>query len=87
MVVIDGHAFDSKNGVAVDLYCACPGGEVGPFLFGPGADSFTDTKIFLKVPLYGAGAPLPGPGSIVVRNKGADGQYAAKSNKVPIEIR
>jgi hypothetical protein len=39
------------------------------------------------VPRSGTGAPLAGSGSIVVRNKGDDGKYAARSNSVPIEIR
>lgn len=86
VVVIDGHGFDTQNGVAVDLYCACPGGEVGPFFFEPDYHPFNGTQIFFKVPIYGANAPLAGPGSIVVSNKGTDGQYAAKSNRVPVWI-
>jgi hypothetical protein len=86
VVVIDGHGFDTRDGVAVDLYCACPGGEVGPFFFEPYYQPFSATQIFLKVPVYGDNAPLPGPGSIIVSNKGRDGQYAAKSNRVPVWI-
>ena len=26
-----GTGFDTANGVAVDLFCGCPGGKVGPF--------------------------------------------------------
>jgi hypothetical protein len=86
VVVIGGRGFDTQNGVAVDLYCACPGGEVGPFFFEPDYHPFNSTQIFLKVPIYGANAPLAGPGSIVVSNKGKDGQYAVKSNRVPLWI-
>jgi len=86
VVVIDGHGFDTQDGVAVDLYCNCPGGEVGPFFFEPNYHPFSGTQIFLKVPVYGANAPREGRGSIVVSNKGKDGQYTAKSNRVPVWI-
>jgi len=86
VVVIDGYAFDTKYGVAVDLYCACPGGEVGPFFFEPGYNPFTEETIFFKVPVYGADAPLAGSGSMVVSNKGKDGQYTAKSDRVSVWI-
>jgi hypothetical protein len=86
VVVIDGHNFDTKYGVAVDLYCPCPGGERGPFFLEPGYHPFSETRMFLKLPVYGSEAPLAGLGSIVVSNKGRDGCYAAKSNRVPVLI-
>ncbi|MGO9062005.1 MAG: hypothetical protein ACLQU2_32240 [Candidatus Binataceae bacterium] len=86
LMVIDGHGFDTQNGVAVDLYCACPGGEVGPFFLEPDYHPYSGTQILLKVPVYGANAPLAGPGSIVVSNKGRDGRFGAKSNRVPVWI-
>ena len=35
-VALGGSGFDTVNGVAIDLFCACPGGKVGPFFLKPG---------------------------------------------------
>jgi len=86
LVVIAGYGFDIHHGIAVNLYCSCPGGGVGPFLFEPRFHLFSATRIYLKVPERGANAPLSGPGSMVVSNKGGDGRYAAKSNRAPVWI-
>jgi hypothetical protein len=86
LVMIEGHNFDDRFGIAVDIYCRCPGGEVGPFFFEPRYNPFDETRIFLGVSLYGSKAPLAGAGSIVVSNRGSDGQYSAKSNRVPVWI-
>jgi hypothetical protein len=85
VVVIHGRNFDTKFGVAVELHCECPGG-VRPFFFEPYYNSFDKSHIFFSLPRYGAKAPPNGPGSIVVSNKGRDGQYAAKSNRVRVWI-
>jgi hypothetical protein len=52
----------------------------------PGYHPFSESRIFLKLPMYGSEAPLAGLGSIVVSNKGRDGCYAAKSIRVPVLI-
>ena len=44
-VAFGGTGFDTTNGVAVDLYCACPRGKVGPFFLNPGAPGLTSRLI------------------------------------------
>ena len=45
VVTLGGMGFDTANGVAVDLFCACsPLGKVGPFLFGPGSAGLSKTR-------------------------------------------
>ena len=83
LVVIDGHGFDTQNGIAVELRA---GGELRAFFFEPGYHPFDGTQVFFKLPGQGSNGPLAGPASIVVSNKGRDGQYAAKSNRVPFWI-
>src|SRR5581483_10891302 len=36
VVTLGGMGFDTSNGAAVDLFCACTGGKVGPFFLLPG---------------------------------------------------
>jgi hypothetical protein len=85
-VAIGGTGFDTSNGVAVDLFCACPGGKVGPFFLNPGNPGLTSTTITLMVPAAGPLAPPTGPGSLVVSNKGTDGKYGRRSNAVSVPI-
>jgi hypothetical protein len=86
-VQIGGTGFDTSNGVAVDLFCACPGGKVGPFILNPGDAGLTGAQITFMVPAAGQpNSPLNGPGSLVVSNKGADGSFARKSNAVSVPI-
>ncbi len=86
VVTLDGNGFDTINGVAVDLFCACPGGKVGPFLIEPGNLGLRATSISFTVPLSGPNAPTTGPGSFVVSNKGSGGTFDKKSNAVSIPI-
>jgi hypothetical protein len=81
-VVLSGTGFDIINGVAVDVFCACPGGKLTPTFINPGdprlkAGSVTFTLSSL--------APA-GPGSIVVSNAGAAHSYAHKSEAVSVPI-
>jgi hypothetical protein len=85
-VKVGGKGFDTVNGVAVDLFCACPGGKVGPFFFNPGNPGLSAGAITLFLPAAGANAPPTGPGSFVVSNKGADGKYSKRSNAVSAPI-
>ncbi len=85
-VTLDGAGFDATNGVAVDLYCACPAGKVGPFLLNPGDPGLTSTRISLPVPSSGPQMPATGPGAFVVTNKGADGSFTRQSNSVSVPI-
>ena len=48
-VTLGGMGFDTANGVAVDLFCACTGGKVGPFFFNPGS-GFSSTSISFTLP-------------------------------------
>ncbi len=85
-IVLGGRGFDTTNGVAVGLFCAGQGGQVGPFFFNPGNPGFDAGRIILKLPRAGSGVPSAGSGMIVVRNKGADGNYSKAGNGVWISI-
>jgi hypothetical protein len=86
VVKLGGNGFDTVNGVAVDLYCACPGGKVGPFFLKPGMPGLTSTLLSLTIPSSGLEAPATGPGAFVISNAGATHSYAAKSNAVSVPI-
>ncbi len=85
VVRLQGSGFDTTNGVAVDLFCACTGGKVGPFIVNPGLN-LTSAQITFNLPSSGPNAPVTGPGSFVVSNKGSDGQFSRKSNAVSVPI-
>ena len=82
-VTIGGMGFETgANGVAVDIFCACTGGKVGPFFVSPtSSTSFSFTVPAKGLPM----SPDTGPGSFVVSNKGA-GTYSKKSNAVAAPI-
>jgi hypothetical protein len=84
VVTLGGTGFDTANGVAVDLFCDCTGGKVGPFFFNPGS-GYTTTSISFTLPPSGPN-PATGPGSFVVSNRGTDGEYSKKSNAVSVPI-
>jgi sugar lactone lactonase YvrE len=87
MVTLGGTGFDITSGVAVDLFCACPGEKVGPFFLAPGDPGLSSKAIKFIVPSTGADAPPTGPGSFVVSNKGAGPTiYGMKSNAVSVPI-
>jgi hypothetical protein len=86
IVKLGGTGFDIVDGVAVDLYCACPGGKVGPFFLNPGNPGLTNTSISFLVPATGLNAPATGPGSFVVSNAGPSRTYTKKSNAVSVPI-
>ena len=86
-VRLGGTGFDTVNGVAIDLFCGCPGGKVGPFLLAPGNAGLTSTLISFALPPVGMpGSPSTGPGSFVVSNAGPSGTYNKKSNAVSAPI-
>ena len=85
-VVLNGNGFDIIHGVAVDLFCACTGGKVGPFFLSPGNPGLTAKSISFTLPASGPKAPVTGPGSFVVSNAGTDGDFARKSNAVSVPI-
>ncbi len=87
VVALGGSGFDTVNGVAIDLFCACPHGKVGPFLLGPGDPGLSPALVSFNLPMVGlAGSPAIGPGSFVISNKGGDGTYGGKSNAVSVPI-
>jgi len=85
-VTIDGSGFDTANGVAIDVFCACPGGKVGPFYLAPGNPGLTSTSVTFALPASGPDTPLNGPGSFVVINQGSDASFSRKSNAVAAPI-
>ena len=83
---INGSGFDVVHGVAVDLFCACFGGKVGPFLLKPGNPGLSATKLTLKLPMFGINAPVIGPGALRVTNSGSDGSYSKQSASVSAPV-
>ncbi len=81
-LTIDGNGFDIANGVAVDVFCACPRGKVGPFFLKPGNAGLTSTSATFTLPASGPATPPDGPGSFVVSNQGSDAGFSRKSNAV-----
>jgi pseudomonalisin len=77
-VTIGGRGFDTINGVAVLVFCACPGGRMPTILIGPGG--FSSTSIVFILP---AATPT-GPLSLLVVNAGPGGGYSKSSNAVSV---
>ena len=67
-VTLQGTGFDTANGVAVDLFCACAGGKVGPFFIKPGDPALSATSVKVSLPAMGPYAQPVGPASFVVSN-------------------
>jgi len=81
-VTLGGTGFDAVNGVAVDIFCACPPPGKVTFFINPGA-SLTPTQVSFPLPAKGLPkSPATGPGSFVVSNAGTAHTYAKKSNAV-----
>jgi hypothetical protein len=81
-VTINGNGFDLKNGVAVDVFCACIGGKLPTTFLNPGNPNLGPNAITFTLP---ANAPT-GPGSIVVSNAGSGHGYTDKSGAVSVPI-
>ena len=81
-VTLGGTGFDTTHGVAVDVFCACPGGKVTTSFLGPGNPNLTSTQIKFTL----ATGAVTGPGSVVVSNAGFTSSYAMKSNAVSVPI-
>jgi sugar lactone lactonase YvrE len=84
-VTLGGKGFDAVHGIAIDLFCACPGGKVGPFFISPSL-GLTPTSVIFNLPGSGPRSPATGPGSFVISNGGSDGLYSVKSNAVSVAI-
>jgi hypothetical protein len=84
VVKLGGAGFDTANGVAVDLFCACTGGKIPTIFINPGSAGLTPSGLTITLPA--ASVLSTGPGSFVVSNKGADGSYGKKSNAVSVPV-
>jgi len=85
-VMLKGNGFDLVHGIAIDLFCDCPGEKISTIFLGPGNPGLTATALTIALPAAGAGGPATGPGSFVISNRGAAGDYAIKSNAVSVPI-
>jgi hypothetical protein len=85
-VRLGGTGFDTVNGAAIDLFCACPGGKLGPFLLRPGTPGLSETVLSFPLPVIDPPGSATGPGSFVVSNRGPAGTYLKKSNAVSVPI-
>jgi hypothetical protein len=81
-VTLDGNGFDTTHGVAIDLFCDCPGGKLSTVFLNPGDAGLSATTLSFTLP----SDAVTGPGSFVISNKGAKGDYAIKSNAVSVPI-
>src|SRR5579875_3772678 len=77
-VTLGGSGFDTTNGVAVLVYCACTGGRMPTILIGPGG--FTSSSLTFTLPSTTPTGPL----SLVVVNSGPGGGYSKSSNAVSV---
>ncbi len=57
-VRLGGTGFDAAHGVAVNVFCACVGGKIGPLFVGPG-NGLTSTSLSITVPASVPTGPLP----------------------------
>ena len=71
---------NGTNGAAVDLFCACPGGKVGPFFFNP----TSSTSISFTLPPSG---PITGDRTrFLCGQQQRRREYSQKSNAVSVPI-
>jgi hypothetical protein len=81
-VTLGGMGFDTARGVAIDLFCDCPGGKMPTIFLNPGDPGLIATALSFTLP----SSVATGPGSFVISNKGATQDYAIKSNAVSVAI-
>ncbi len=86
-IPLGGAGFDARNGVAVDVFCACPknpGFKIPTLFLNPGNPGLTTDLLTVTLP---AASLLPtGPASFVISNRGPDGLYSKKSNAVSVPV-
>jgi len=70
------------HGVAIDLFCDCPGSKIPTLFLNPGNAGLTAASLSFTLP----SSAVTGPGSFVISNKGTKGDYAIKSNAVSVPI-
>ena len=81
-VILNGSGFDVVNGVAVDVFCACPGGKLPTTFLAPGNRNLTSSSVRFTLPVS---APT-GPASIAVSNAGAGKSFRHRSDAVSVPI-
>jgi hypothetical protein len=81
-VTLGGNGFDTVNGVAIDLFCDCPGAKIPTIFLNKGNTGLHNSVLTFTLPADAT----TGPGSFVVSNKGTKGDYAIKSNAVSVPI-
>ena len=59
---MSGDGFDVIHGVAVDLFCDCVGGKVGPFFLNPGTPGLSPSRLTLAILLAWPNPPVIVPG-------------------------
>jgi outer membrane protein assembly factor BamB len=81
-VALGGIGFDTVHGVAIDLFCDCRGGKMPTLFLNPGAVGLSAAALSFTLPT----SAVTGPGSFVISNRGAKGDYAIKSNAVSVPV-
>jgi hypothetical protein len=81
-VTLSGNGFDTTHGVAIDLFCDCSGGKVPTIFLNPGNPGLAAKALSFTLPV----SAVTGPGSFVISNSGAKGDYTIKSNAVSVPI-
>jgi hypothetical protein len=81
-VTLTGKGFDVADGVGINLFCACPGGNAGPFVLFAGNPGLSATTLSFALP-SGPSAPATGPGAFQVVNLAGD-YFASAAVSVPI---
>ncbi len=84
-VTLSGSGFDVSNGVAIDLFCDCPGGKIGPFYLGRGNPGLSASSLNFNLP-SGSLGPGTGPGAFRVTNLGNFLASAAVSVPIGAQI-
>jgi hypothetical protein len=83
---INGSGFDTLHGVAVDLFCDYTGGKIGPFSINPGYPGPEPSQADLDgLQASEIKAPVTGPGSLRMSNKGSDGLYSSQGASAEVD--
>lgn len=84
-VTLTGKGFDVAHGVGINLFCACPGGNAGPFVLFHGDPGLSANTLTFNLP-SGPFGPATGPGAFQVVNLIGD-FFASAAVSVPIGAR
>jgi hypothetical protein len=81
-VTLGGNGFDTVNGVAIDLFCDCPGGKIPTIFLNKGNPGLHNSMLTFTLPADA----VTGPGSFRASNKGTKGDYGIISNAVSVPV-